>query len=119
MCGIIGLLIKKDDQQVALGEMMEPMFACMSERGPDSGGMAVFGKPVEPNNRRFNLFVPNRSYDWQRLLSAFQAAFAERGGQDARLDSLLNHGVLTTSVPPREVKLRLGYPGDRSCRSRI
>ena len=43
MCGIVGLLIKDPKQRNRLGEWMVPMLVGMTERGPDSAGMAVFG----------------------------------------------------------------------------
>jgi len=43
VCGIIGLMAKKEDLRQSLGELVQPMFDCMAERGPDSAGLAVFG----------------------------------------------------------------------------
>ena len=40
MCGIVGLLVKKREQRASLGQLAQPMFTCMGERGPDSGGLA-------------------------------------------------------------------------------
>src|SRR5437763_15494262 len=99
MCGIVGLLLKKPEQRASLGRMAQPMFTCMAERGPDSGGLAVFGEPVPPGQRRFNLFLPgcrkghSCPADWASLLRAFRDAFPGRGGQDARLEPLDNHAV--------------------------
>jgi glutamate synthase domain-containing protein 1 len=103
MCGIVGLLIKKREQRASLGRLAQPMFTCMGERGPDSGGLAVFGPPLPSPLRRFNLFVPDRHYDWQALLAAFRDAFAGRAGE-ARTVPLENHAVLLTSADPAEVR---------------
>ena len=46
MCGIVGLLVKRDSLRESLGRLVVPMFECMAERGPDSAGLAVFGEPV-------------------------------------------------------------------------
>ena len=40
MCGIIGLLLKEKSLRPRLGEFMVPMLVGMTERGPDSSGMA-------------------------------------------------------------------------------
>lgn len=101
MCGIVGLLVKKPEQRPLLGRLAAPMFACMAERGPDSGGMAVFGDPVPAGQRRFSLFVPARDHDWAAFHRLFQQAFSER---DARIESVENHTVLITSVAPGEVR---------------
>ena len=48
MCGIVGLLLKRPELQGQLGELMVPMLIGMSDRGPDSAGMAVFTSPLPP-----------------------------------------------------------------------
>src|SRR4051794_2740206 len=103
MCGIVGLLIKKREQRASLGRLAQPMFTCMGERGPDSGGLAVFGPPLPTPQRRFSLFVPGRHADWQTLLGSFRNAFANRAGE-ARIVSLENHAVLVTAADPAEVR---------------
>lgn len=104
VCGIVGLMVKKRERRAELGALAAPMFTCMGERGPDSGGMAVFSAPVAPSLRRFSLFLPNRDYDWQGLLTSFRAALATQGGWDARIEALENHAILTCSVPPGDVR---------------
>lgn len=102
MCGIVGLLVKKRELRSSLGQLAEPMFSCMGERGPDSGGMAVFGEPTPAAQRRFSLFV-QRDPDWQLLFDSFRTAFPNQG-KDARIEPLETHAVLTASVQPAEVK---------------
>ena len=46
MCGIVGLLLKDPALRPRLGELMVPMMIGMTERGPDSAGLAVFTEPV-------------------------------------------------------------------------
>jgi len=104
MCGIVGLLVKKREQRSGLGRLAVPMFTCMGERGPDSGGLAVFGQPLAATQRRFNLFVRDRTYDWQVLLASFRQAFDGRGGQDAELTAHENHAILVCSAEPAQVR---------------
>ncbi len=40
MCGIVGLLLKKPSWDARLGELLVPMLVGMTERGPDSAGLA-------------------------------------------------------------------------------
>jgi glutamate synthase domain-containing protein 1 len=42
MCGIVGLFLKDRALSSQLGELLTPMLASMSERGPDSAGFAVY-----------------------------------------------------------------------------
>lgn len=106
MCGVVGLLLKNPGQRAELGRLAQPMFTCMGERGPDSGGMAVFGEPLAPSQRRFSLFVPDRGCDWGGLLASFREAFPG-GGDDTRLSPRENHAVLVSAVEPARVRVWL------------
>ena len=103
MCGIVGLLLKRDSQRETLGRLVLPMVECMGERGPDSAGLAVFGAAVGDSLRRFNLFVPDRSYDWGSLATALKEQF----GADGDIQVLENHAVVTSSVPPAQLQVWL------------
>ena len=72
MCGIIGLMAKKEELRQSLGELVLPMFDCMAERGPDSAGLAVFAAAVEPPLRRFSLFGERHGYDWSGLAGSLE-----------------------------------------------
>jgi len=41
MCGIVGLFIKNQALESQLGALVAPMLSEMTERGPDSPGIAV------------------------------------------------------------------------------
>ena len=43
MCGIVGLFLKDKALEPKLGEMLTDMLITMSDRGPDSAGIAVYG----------------------------------------------------------------------------
>jgi len=43
MCGIVGLFLKKDDLRPKLGDMLTDMLITMTDRGPDSAGIAIYG----------------------------------------------------------------------------
>ncbi|WP_339109581.1 glutamine amidotransferase family protein [Thioclava sp. GXIMD4216] len=47
MCGIVGLFLKKDDLRPKLGDMLTDMLITMTERGPDSAGIAIYGDDGE------------------------------------------------------------------------
>ncbi|HVC96988.1 MAG TPA: hypothetical protein VND64_25135 [Pirellulales bacterium] len=101
MCGIVGLLIKNRAATGSLGELLVPMFECMSERGPDSGGLAVFGEAAagpqrEGETRRFSLYAPDRHYDWWRLMECFRSEH----DMHVTIEPLENHAVLTSTVEP-------------------
>jgi len=43
MCGIVGLFLKDASLQTELGSMLTDMLVTMSDRGPDSAGIAIYG----------------------------------------------------------------------------
>ncbi|MGB2436034.1 MAG: glutamine amidotransferase, partial [Candidatus Puniceispirillales bacterium] len=46
MCGIVGLFLKDDSLKPRLGEMLSAMLITMTDRGPDSAGIAIYGDDV-------------------------------------------------------------------------
>lgn len=108
MCGIVGFLARSERLRKSLGQLVVPMLTCMGERGPDSAGLAVFSDPVAGNLRRFNLFTPDRSFDWHKLASHFDA-FA---GVSGNVASIENHAVLVSAAPPASLGawLKTQYP---------
>tara|TARA_B100001057_G_scaffold181861_1_gene182616 strand:- start:494 stop:1390 length:897 start_codon:yes stop_codon:yes gene_type:complete len=46
MCGIVGLFAKTPQVGKHLGLHLSKMLICMSDRGPDSAGLAIYGKPI-------------------------------------------------------------------------
>lgn len=43
MCGIVGLFLKKDELRPQLGDLLTDMLITMTDRGPDSAGVAIYG----------------------------------------------------------------------------
>jgi len=90
MCGIIGLLIKKPEECDSLGELLAPMIVCMNDRGPDSGGLAVFSSS-SGQRRRFSLFSMNPDMDFDALC----ARFTRDSAIPAEIHVVDHHAVLT------------------------
>ncbi len=55
MCGIVGLLVKTPALREQLGELMVPMLIGMTERGPDSAGLAVFTATLTEGARKISV----------------------------------------------------------------
>ena len=92
MCGIVGLLMKNPAWDERLGELLVPMLCGMTERGPDSAGMAVFGKPVT-DETLLSFFQLHGDPDWHAVLTA--ATDAVPGAH--RIDATGRHAVIHTS----------------------
>ena len=71
MCGIVGLLVKNPKMRANIGELMLPMLIGMTERGPDSAGLAVFGAAVGADERKFSLYTGEPDFNWQKLSHDF------------------------------------------------
>jgi glutamate synthase domain-containing protein 1 len=108
MCGIVGLLAKKESMRAELGTWMMPMLIGMTERGPDSAGMAVFTAPVAEGARKLSLYAPDMQAAWAHLQQEYQMQF----GSAPTLHAQGNHAVLTASTAPAEVRrwLQSSYP---------
>ena len=44
MCGIVGLYLKDKGLEPQLGHMLSEMLVTMTDRGPDSAGIAIYGE---------------------------------------------------------------------------
>ena len=77
MCGIVGLLVKKPALRASLGALMVPMLTGMTERGPDSAGLAVYTTPVSDGRHKLSLYSGRHAVDWSQLLERVRHAFAE------------------------------------------
>jgi glutamate synthase domain-containing protein 1 len=99
MCGIVGLLLKEKSLRPRLGEFMVPMLIGMTERGPDSSGMAVFTEAVDGQNRKLSLYCAQSGFDWRHL----QESLSEHVKiTDFEVKS--NHCIVTTSADPAMVR---------------
>ncbi|MGF6372153.1 glutamate synthase domain-containing protein 1 [Paraburkholderia sp. RAU6.4a] len=97
MCGIVGLLVKTQALRAQLGQLMVPMLIGMTERGPDSAGLAVFGSAVDESQRKLSLYAgftdAGNDFDWNALIDALNGAIE----MNARVEAKGNHAVLTVN----------------------
>ena len=82
MCGIVGLYLKNDSMRDRLGDLFKPMLVEMTDRGPDSAGIAIYHNPAPKNATKITLFHPQPNYDWDELIDvlrrSFEATFEEK-----------------------------------------
>jgi len=102
MCGIVGLLLKKPEWDGRLGELLVPMLTGMTERGPDSAGLAVYASAPVPK-LKLSLFQLHGAMDWAGFLRGLTASLP---GEHALQDSG-RHAILTTAAPLEKVKSHL------------
>ena len=82
MCGIVGIYNKNKDLNKKLGSMLAAMLVEMSERGPDSAGVAVYRDDNDSLNTKLTLYASQPGYDWESL----QQALAQASGSAVRLE---------------------------------
>jgi amidophosphoribosyltransferase len=110
MCGIVGLLLKEKSLRPRLGEFMVPMLIGMTERGPDSSGMAVFTDPVASESRKLSVYCAQPGFDWRQMQEALSALI---GNADFEINE--NHCIITVGADPAMVRewLAQEYPAVR------
>jgi amidophosphoribosyltransferase len=64
MCGIVGLYCKSPELEPRLGELLAAMLVQMSDRGPDSAGVAVYRDPAPHGVTKLTLYSADEAFDW-------------------------------------------------------
>lgn len=97
MCGIVGLLVKTPALREKLGELMVPMLIGMTERGPDSAGLAVFTDMLPESDRKMSVYsgltAEGADFNWQGLIHDIKSHL----GITVALNAKGNHAILTAS----------------------
>ena len=75
MCGIAGLFSKSLDVSEGLGSHLGDMLLQLSDRGPDSAGVAVYRDPAPFGSSKLSLFSSDPGQDWDAVRSALDDAF--------------------------------------------
>jgi len=78
MCGIVGLFLKKRTLEPQLGAWFSEMLICMSSRGPDSAGFAIYGESAPSGKVKLVLQHPDLGFDWSGVALALEREFREK-----------------------------------------
>lgn len=109
MCGIVGLYLKNGKLQAELGHHLTTMLIGMTERGPDSAGVAIYRDRTAAGSVKISLFHPDADHDWPALTTGL--------GHDLKIGATgrvhYNHYVLVTDGDPGQVRSWLArkHPG--------
>lgn len=89
MCGVVGLFLKNDDLRPRLGDLLSDMLISMSDRGPDSAGVALYGE--ETDGLRLTVQSKSPESDFPGL----EAALAKQLGAAVTVQIVDTHAVVT------------------------
>ena len=99
MCGIVGLYLKNPKLQAKLGAMFKPMLIEMTNRGPDSAGVAIYRNPVKKGLVKFSLAHDDPAFDWKKVDTGLEKALK----CDASVKQVGNHCILVTNAKEKAV----------------
>ena len=89
MCGIVGLFLKDKSLEPKLGAMLTDMLITMTDRGPDSAGIAIYSKESK-NIGKLTVQSDTPDVDFNQLKDALKQRI--KGNIDIRVQS--THAVL-------------------------
>lgn len=84
MCGIAAFFAKDPDCEKQLGKLFRPMLECLTSRGPDSAGFALYRNSVDEGMVKIVAQHPDLNYSWNSYLN--------------KLGSVVSIQVLSTHV---------------------
>jgi len=99
MCGIIGLFLKDPELEAELGRLGEAMLVSMSDRGPDSAGIAIYGAGG-PGRTKITLRAASST-----MLTAVPAQLEAATGIAADITIADTHGILSVTDTARPAVL--------------
>ncbi len=112
MCGIVGLFSKSEEIKSQLGSYLSQMLIEMTERGPDSAGIAVYRNPTDQNHTKLTVLCPNVEYDWRKVADDLaqhydgKVTFEVRGNQSTYIVPGRERGI-TAWLHRHHPKLKL------------
>jgi glutamate synthase domain-containing protein 1 len=107
MCGIAGLFSKSLEVSEGLGGNLAEMLLQLSDRGPDSAGVAFYRDPAPAGSCKVSLLEPAPGYDWDGVRVALAEAFGA-----AEPEVRASHAVFVVDAEASEAEtwLRERYP---------
>ena len=113
MCGIVGLYLKNPDIRNRLGAYFSPMLEQMTDRGPDSAGVAIYRGAVA-GEAKVTLYDPDSHFDWDGV-----AVAAERDLDVAvAAERISSHAILRAAIDATALR-RWDWRGSGSPISRL
>jgi glutamate synthase domain-containing protein 1 len=103
MCGIAGLYTKTPELQARLGELLSLMLGQLSDRGPDSAGVAFYRDPVAEGSCKVSLHSADEEPDWNGLRAELAGVFGGASEPAVRA----THAVFVVDSPASDASVWL------------
>ena len=103
MCGIVGLFLKDKSLEVDLGRMLSDMLVTMTDRGPDSAGIAVYNAH-QAGQAKITVQANNPQADFDRLDKKLGAAIGASVKMDVRDTHVLTMPQVSLDVAMAELR---------------
>ena len=109
MCGIVGIFAKSAAVEPHLGAYISSMLIEMTDRGPDSAGMAVYRDPAPAGETKLSLLAAEPGYPWDDLAAALASAV----GGTAVVEANGRHALVRVQASAADagVWLATNHPG--------
>jgi glutamate synthase domain-containing protein 1 len=92
MCGIVGIYIKNPDMRDRLGQCFRPMLSEMTDRGPDSAGIAVYRHDGDAS--KLSVFHPQPHVNW----TAIGEEMSDALGAHVAVSPIASHAVFRSTL---------------------
>ena len=99
MCGIVGLFSKSQKIEEKMGDYISSMLIQMTERGPDSAGVAFYRNPVGSNKVKISLYHPDLGYNWNKVQKGLSAQFRTT----TKIEVRVNHALVVLDGTSKNV----------------
>jgi methylamine---glutamate N-methyltransferase subunit A len=100
MCGIVGLFAKSPELEQRLGEHLAAMLVQLSDRGPDSAGVAIYSDAAPVGASKLTLFSPDPLENWNAVRDTLAEVFG--GCSDPRVRA--SHAVFVVDAEAAEAE---------------
>ncbi|HUA71714.1 MAG TPA: hypothetical protein VMA96_11540 [Solirubrobacteraceae bacterium] len=100
MCGIAGLYTKSATLREQLGTHLSSMLRQLSDRGPDSAGVAFYRDPAPPGWCKVSLHSSSPTPEWENLTAELQVEFGEASPPHVRA----THAVFTIAAEAEDAE---------------
>jgi methylamine---glutamate N-methyltransferase subunit A len=100
MCGIAGLFTKTETLRSQLGEHLSSMLTQLSDRGPDSAGVAFYRDPAPEGWSKVSLHSPAAEPEWDALSHELGEVFDDASAPSVRA----THAVIQVAADAADVQ---------------